>query len=237
MTQLHTHKPAPTAIALALLMASTIAGCDGWPRYANKPSIDENALKPGADPSDNLAINWSDPQSESEPNDQPNDALEIGIKDGKHLNGVLSGLGWDSEKMTERISECGDTLAFPPDTPGGYTGDIDWIPLQTIDDGVLCMQLETDEIDARLDAVLYTMDDCGEPTALFVHPETGVPLGSNQKAGSINWAISVESDQTIGIAIAGFWPDDIDIELDWDLSIALVPAVSGSADILCPEAS
>ena len=153
------------------------------------------------------------------------------------MNGVLTGLGWDSDVAVDRNSECGDILAFPPDSPGNYTGDVDWIGLTPSDDGVLCMEIETDEVDARMDAILYTLDDCDEPTALFVNPDTETPLGLDHQAGLFSWAISVKGGQRLGLGVAGFWPDEAETEIVWEVRLALVPGVSGTADALCPEAS
>jgi len=218
-----------------MIATGLLGGCGDWPRYKNKPAINNNALTPGSDPGTGLNLEWSEPMAETEPNDHPTDSIEIDLKEGLIVDGVLNGLGWDSEKVIDRASSCGETLAFPPDGPGGYTGDVDWIAFEPTENGVLCMHIQTDEFDARLDAVLYTLDSCGDPTALFINPDTGSPLGSNRKAGSFNWAISVEADRPLGVAIAGFWPDAGDIELNWTLQLALVPSTAGDADALCPE--
>jgi len=228
-------KPLVTPALVGVITVSLLSGCGDWPRYKNKPSISSNALSPGSDPVEGLNLEWSAPSTEAEPNDHPTDPVQLALKEGLIVDGVLAGLGWDSEKVIDRESSCGETLAFPPDGPGGYTGDVDWVAIEPAEDGVLCMQIMTDELDARLDAVLYTLDSCGDPTALFINPDTETPLGSDRRAGEFNWAISVEADRPLGVAIAGFWPDAADIELNWTIQLALVPSTAGDADALCPE--
>jgi len=224
-----------TGVSLLALTVGVIGACGDWPRYKNKPSTDGTALEPGTDPAQGITLTWADPAPEIEPNDEPGEAIEIALTEGLELDGILTGLGWDPDIEVDRISTCGEGLAFPPDAPGSYTGDVDWIVLDPLDEGVLCMHLQTDEIDARIDAVLYTLDVCGDPTALFVHPDTDTPIGSNRQAGASRWAISVEKARPLAIGIAGFWPDDDEITLPWSIQLALVPAVAGATDALCPE--
>ena len=235
MLQLKQSRHPVIGIALSAVALGTLGACGDWPRYKNKPSTDASALEPDADPAQGITVAWADPSPETEPNDTPGEATEMALLEGIMVDGILTGLGWDPDIEVDRISTCGEGLAFPPDAPGSYTGDVDWIVLDPKDEGVLCMRLTTDEIDARLDAVLYTLDACGDPTALFVHPEDETPIGSNRQAGASRWAISVERARPLAIGIAGFWPDDDEVDLPWSIQLALVPAVSGSADALCPE--
>lgn len=216
-------------------LLGTATGCSDWPRYQNKPSTNHDALSPDTAPSEGVPMKWSDPVQESEPNDSPSTATPIAPGEGIILNGTLDGIGWDADQNVERISECGEGLAFPPAAPGNYMGDVDWITISPSEVGLLCMQLDTDELDVQLDVVLYTLDDCGEPVSLFVHEGTATPVGSGRHAGQVRWALVVESDTLLGVGMGAFWPDEEETELNWTAHLAMVPSVTGSADLLCPE--
>ena len=229
-------------VGLAALVSSA-SGCDEWPRYAHKPSTEADALSPEAAPSDGVEINWGEAVPEIEPNNAPIEAIELSLLDGHISTGELSGLGWNADAPVTRVSDCENVLAFPPDAPGTYTGDVDWITIQPEDAGVLCLTLNTepdDEIstdtdDARLDAVLYTLDDCAEPIALFVQDGTDTPIGSNMPVGTVQWAIGIEADKTVAVGIAGFWPDDDTLSLPWSAHLSLVPGIAAAPGALCPE--
>jgi hypothetical protein len=212
-----------------------LIGCNDWPRYQNKPSTNHDALSPDAPPSDGLSVDWAEVATEAEPSDTPGEPDSLALGGGLIIEGILSGLGWDVEAVPARTSTCGQALAFPPAAPGSYVGDVDWISLEPTQSGLLCVHLDTPDIDAQIDVVPYLLDDCGEPVALYVYPDTTVPIGSDRPAGLVYWSVVVEADTVLGVGIAGFWPDDDTLDLDWTAHISLVPAVDGAADALCPE--
>lgn len=230
----------PSAVLAALLVSAM--GCDGWPRYANKPSTDENALPPDAPPSSGIQVTWSAPTLEEENGSEPGEAVELALLEGIVHTGELSGMGWDVDASVKRVSACDNALAFPPDAPGTYTGDVDWVTVEIVETGVLCLSLLTDaegsdEIggSARIDAVLYSLDDCNEPTALFVEDGTSSPIGADLPVGTVEWAIGVEAGTVAAVGIAGFWPDDETLTLPWDAHLSLVPGIAAAPSALCPE--
>ena len=166
-----------------LVLATGWTGCDGWPRYANKPATDADALSPGAPASNGVTIDWDEPSTESEDGIGPGDAATLGLMDGIVHSGEISGLGWDADASVDRLSACDNTLAFPPDAPGTYTGDVDWVTIEAQETGVLCLSLKTDPPEgveaasARIDAVLYDLDGCDEPVA----PHRWWPGGAQKK--------------------------------------------------------
>ena len=220
---------------LMLISLGAATSCSEWPRYKHKPSIDSNALPPEADPASGIDVTWTESVEDAEPNDAPADGIEFHVGDGLLTEGSLDGLGWDPDAEAERSSECGEALAFPPAAPGDYTGDVDWITIQPSEPGLLCLNLIADHPTARLDASLYVLDDCDEPVGVFVYPETNTPIGTNLAASGAGWAVTVDETVRVAIGIAGFFPDDESLTLDWTASIALVPSVEGAADSLCPE--
>lgn len=225
----------PVIAAMAAGLSGTIiAGCDQWPRYKHKPSTNENALQPGTDPSSGVDLKWTEINENTEPNDAPEDGFALSVGDGLLVEGTLNGLGWDPQQITDRVSECGDALAFPPAAPGAYIGDVDWISIAPEENGLLCLQMLSDHPTARLDVGLYVLDDCNEPVGVFVHPETTVPIGLDVAASDVRWAIGVDPTVTVAIGMAGFFPDDATLSLDWTASVALVPSIDGAADSLCP---
>ena len=224
-----------------LVLAAGWTGCDGWPRYANKPATDADALSPGASASNGVTIEWDEPAIEAEDGIGPGDATTLGLMDGIVHSGEISGLGWDADASVERLSACDNTLAFPPDAPGTYTGDVDWITVEAQETGVLCFSLKTDPSEggaaagARLDAVLYDLDECDEPVALYVEDGTSTPIGVDLPLGTVEWAIGIKSGTVASVGIAGFWPDDDELTLSWTAHLALVPGVAEAPSALCPE--
>jgi hypothetical protein len=216
-------------------LAMVAVGCADWPRYKNRPTTSSAALEPGQTPSDGLNVTFSDTIVEEEPNDEPISGTPLEVGQGWSLEGTLTGLGWDSSLTVERASECGEARAFPPAAPGNYTGDVDWIALNPTAPGILCLDLLSDHDTARLDVALYVLDDCNEPVGVFVHPGSDAPIGIDVAATHTRWAIPVDDTVNLAVGIAGFWPDDPELELEWDLTLALVPSFEGASDSLCPD--
>ena len=212
-----------------------LSGCDEWPRYKNKPSIDAEALEPGTDPASGVTMDWITFREDAEPNNAPTEGSQMNVGDGLVVSGSLEGLGWDPGSPAERLSECGGSLAFPPSTPGDYTGDVDWIAIDPNENGLLCLTMMTEHPTARIDVSLYVLDECGEAVGVFVHPNSTEPIGANLPAAHTGWAVAVDDTLSLAIGIAGFWPDDQDLTLEWTAAVSMVPSVAGSADALCPE--
>ena len=217
------------------VLCSVAVSCAEWPRYKHTSSIDHDALSPDQSPEDGIPVNWTEIAESDEPNDRPADPIPLSIGDGITAQGILSGLGWAADEAPDRNAECGGTLAFPPAVPGNYTGDIDWVSMQTEDTGTLCLHIETDIDTARLDVALYALDDCYEPVSVFVYNGTENPIGIDVPSSGSSWSISVGKDLTLGVGLAGFWPDDANIEANWSMELALVPSVAGAGSNLCPE--
>ncbi|MGB0639492.1 MAG: hypothetical protein ACPGTU_09170 [Myxococcota bacterium] len=226
----------PRFIHSLILVPCMVIGCDDWPRHKNVPSINTSAIDAGALPTDGVSVTWDETIEEVEPNDSPMEASLISKGEGWSIEGTLSGTGWDATASAKQQSSCGEPLAFPPAAPGNYTADVDWITISPTETGILCMSLSTSYGGARLDTALYRLDDCGEPTQVFVHQDTAAPIGLDVPSAHSQWAIPVDNQTDLGIGIAGFWPDDGELEIDWTVEVALVPSAMGAGDQLCPEA-
>jgi hypothetical protein len=217
------------------LVFGSLIGCADWPRYKHTATINHEALSPNQSPKDGVDLKWVDIPAIDEPLDSPTEPLQMAVGDGFSTEGVLSGFGWSVDETPDRQSACGETRAFPPASPGNYTGDIDWFTVTIQQPGTLCMHLRTDIDSARLDAALYVLDDCNEPISVFVHPDTEIPIGTDVPSDHVQWAVSLSGDLSVGIGLAGFFPDDGELETTWSMDLSLVPSVAGAGGTLCPE--
>ena len=220
---------------IAATSICSFTACDEWPRYQHKTGINNEALSPEQPPQDGLNIDWKEHESLEENNNLPGDPVSLNVGEGILVSGSLSGLGWSPNETPDRLSDCGETRAFPPAAPGNYIGDVDWITVTPEENGTLCMKMGTDIDSARLDVPLYVLDECNEPISVFVHPDSETPIGLNVASSKAQWAIPVSADLTLGVGIAGFFPDDDDLQTEWWLNLSLAPSVEGAGNSLCPE--
>ncbi len=211
-----------------------MVGCNEWPRYQHKPSVNSAALSPEQPPQDGLDMVWIEHEPIDESDDRPGDALPLDVGQGIIARGSLSGLGWSADETPDRLSDCGQNRAFPPAAPGDYIGDVDWLTVQVSENSTLCMSMETDVEEARLDIPLYQLDECDEPVSVFVHPDSETPIGLNVDSAQAQWAIPVGAESVLSLGIAGFFPDDQDLEATWHVNLSLVPSVLGAGASLCP---
>ena len=160
--------------------------------------------------------------------------------DGIVHSGEISGLGWDADASVERLSACDNTLAFPPDAPGTYTGDVDWITVDAQETGVLCFSLKTDPSEggaaagARLDAVLYDLDECDEPVpCMWKTAPLPRSASTSRSARSSGPSASRPEPWPLWVLRALARRRRADAVLDRHL--ALVPGVAEAPSALCPE--
>ena len=219
----------PRKLILALTFLS--AGCSGWPRHAHMPSSESDAISTDDDPAKAIQIDWIESSEESEPNNQPGRPMAMALGEGMEIEGVLMGLGWTVGAVPDQWSECGDPLAFPPDSPGDYSSDVDWVVVETLDAATLCASVKIEDKDLSFDLTLYVLDDCGEPTEIFVRD--GGPIGVGRTGGRWSGAVTVPANIQVGIALASYSPNNADAEVPWQLVTALVPPLTNID--LCPE--
>ena len=131
-----------------------------------------------------------------------------------------------------QFSDCGDPLAFPPDGPGDYTGDVDWLAVEVQDAATLCATVDLDDQELSFDLTVYVLDTCNSPVEVFVDADG--PIGVERTGGHWSSQVVVPAGHRVGIALGSYWPDDPQLRTDWTMSVALVPPL---VDIdLCPEA-
>ena len=210
-------------------------GCAEWPRYQHETSVNNTALSPNQQPRQGVSIEWSNVDLTEEEFDTLGDPNPLKMGEGLVFGGTLLGLGWSPESDPDRISECGDTRAFPPAAPGNYTGDVDWVSFIAEQKATLCMTLTTDIDSARLDVPLYQLDDCNEPTSVFVESDSETPIGTDVNSARNQWSVPVNADTPLAIGLAGFYPDDDELSVSWNMYLSVVPSVENAGAALCPE--
>ena len=196
---------------LILTLAFLSAGCSGWPRHSHMPSGESDAISTDDDPAKAIQIDWIESSEESEPNNQPGRPMAMALGEGMEIEGV--------------------PLAFPPDSPGDYSSDVDWVVVETLDAATLCASVKIEDKDLSFDLTLYVLDDCGEPTEIFVRD--GEPIGVERTGGRWSGAVTVPANIQVGIALASYSPNNADAEVPWQMVTALVPPLTNID--LCPE--
>lgn len=219
----------PTTIPLLLLSG---LGCGQWPVHANLPTHDGAAISTSAEPSTGIQIDWQLESEETDSSEVPGPATSLNLGDGIQQAGTLDGSGWDPRASPEQWSDCGDPLAFPPDSPGSYTADVDWVTVLIEDDATLCTAVTLDDRSVSFDLTTYVIDDCGAPVEVFVD-EDG-PIGVARTGGRWSSQIIVAAGTQVGVALGAYHPDDPELRTDYKITVALVPPRTGLN--LCPVA-
>jgi hypothetical protein len=208
----------PTHIPLLLLSG---LGCGQWPLHANLPTHDGGFISTRADPSSGIQIDWQLKREGPESSDVPGPPTSLSLGDGIQQTGTLDGSGWDLGISPAQWSDCGDPLAFPPDSPGGYTADVDWVTILTEDDVTLCTSVSLSDRSVSFDLTTYVLDGCGSPVEIFVDQDG--PIGVARTGGRWSSQVIVPAGTQVGIALGAYHPDDPELRTDYTISVALVP--------------
>jgi len=209
----------------------SLIGCGDWPRHANLPSENSNAIPTEGNPAEAIEIDWTELGEEYEPNDAPGEPVSLAIGDGVSMNGTLSGIGWDPSAPKTPPSDCGESVAFPPSLSGNYLGDVDWLAIVTDEAATLCATVHLEDDDVSFDLTMYVLDECGEPVEIFIDDER--PIGVERTGGRWSGSVVVPKNSRVGLALGSYWPDDLQAEIPWDLSVSLVPPLTDI--LLCPD--
>ena len=201
------------------------SGCGEWPRYAHPQ--ESAPSEPASEPP---RVLWAATDGESEPNDWPDEittgATVLRLGEGVALSGALSGVGYAGGAPAERGSgSCEHAPARRyPLSEGEYIGDVDSILIEVEQAGTLCGRVRM-ATPLAFDMLLLPLDDCALPgPAASVGAEI---VGLDRGGDSASWATPVEAG-TYAVQLAGWDPVDPDLEVEWDLEVALVST-------LCPE--
>ena len=227
--------PSSPRFWMPLLTAINLGACDEWPRHANVSRQGSDAVPAGTDAADLTQIEWANLGQESEPNDAPQTAIDMNVGHGWRMNGVLDGTGWNSDENPPPLNDCTSISAFPPTQPGRYSADVDWLTLSTDEDATLCVGIGLDNPDISFDFTVYLIDDCGQPSRVFVDANTDAALGLNRTGGRVQHGLQIQAGSTIGLALAGYQPESLNTTVRWTMDGALVALIPGSGDDLCPR--
>lgn len=224
--------PSPRALASLSAWALLAAGCAEWPRYQHlPPGGDTGALAAGSDPSLALDVSWGDAQDHDETGPGVGLPLTIGTPlmpgDGWFVRGQLDGAGWAADAVADRDGSCG-TLAFPLAEEGTYAGDVDWLGVELAEPGWLCGTVALDQGGASYDLIPFRLDACDEPAEALVD-ELGRPWGLDLDGTTATWAAPVGPGDRIGVALAAYWPQDLELVVEWSAGLYL------SSSGLCPS--
>ena len=219
--------------ALYPLLLSTI-GCSDWPIH-EKAYFSTDGLPAHLSDSEAISalLDWNETAEEDEEN---NDYARVGEwmmpGTGWHIEGQLSGLGWDNEAVpsTSSSSDCDASLAFPPSIGselfnGDYAGDIDWVGLLARGSGTLCVSVQmydAEDISAlRYDLLLYQLNACGDPISVRADENYEI-LGFSSGGARTSWSTTIDSGEILGLVLSGYKPDDLDLDVSWKLAVSLI---------------
>ncbi len=217
-----------------------LAGCDGWPLYANLPvdevtrvASDELVLVGGD-------VTWIelDPPLEDGSDDDPRtmSAESIVPSFGNYFPGRLTGSGWDpTQTEVERWEECGDVAQFPPFENGNYIGDTDWRVIDIQEAGTLCSYLRFNQPGAQADVLVYPVNACNLPTSPLLYG-TGQPVGYNV-AGQVNvWSYPILEPTRLALVAAAWAPNDATSSwvYNWGVAVLPPPESGSTEEIVCP---
>jgi len=202
--------------------------CTDWPAHEN---VDFGHEGLPAELSDSEALSevldWAGPLEEGENNDSARVGEWIQTGTGWHIEGLLSGAGWDAEAEPdfEGTSDCDEPLAFPPLDSGNYLGDVEWTGLLVRERGTLCMSLEMvteDASELRYDILLYRLNACGDPIEIEVDEELEI-LGFGAGGDRTSWWKKVYEGDILGLVLAAYSPNPPpELEIPWKIALSLV---------------
>lgn len=216
-------------------LLACLCACNNWPTHEFQ-LLDTAGYSAELSNSEILSemVDWRSTVTEEDNNNSSRIGEWLTVGEGWHITGTLDGIGWDSSVAPDFDSKsaCEDELAFPPLPKGVYLGDIDWHGILARESGTLCMSLEfdqstTDELadPLRYDVLLYELNACGEPIEIQRDEDLTV-LGLNPSGYAPTWSKGVDSNDILGIVVAGFSPTDLELTVDWQMAISLLDTPS-----------
>jgi len=222
------------------LIPPLLMACQGWPTHSDVDPSTRDAFEAGADPRLDVEMAWLSLSEEGNNDLTPAAMHGLLAGQGMSFSGRLEGWGWNPNAQAERPGDCGEWSAFPPQDLGDYVGDVDWFGVYMVQqDTTLCasLQLQPDplaEVESlSFDLVGFHLDPCGIPVEPFEDAD-GEPVGWGQGGTEAEWSRKVSNGDTVGIALAGYHPNDSALVIDYQLGISLVPS-NNTGPGLCPR--
>lgn len=226
---------------LLLPLWTLLAGCEGWPRYANLPGLDPDLLPAGTVIETGPQVTWtllpSPPEDGSDDDPRSMSAEGLGMDRGNYFPARLTGSGWDpADTGAERWEDCGDVAEFPPYDNGNYMGDWDWRVVDVQSAGVFCSWFRFNQPGGQADVLVYEVNACNLPTTPFVYGN-GDPVGYNV-AGQLNtWSYPILEPRRIALVAAAWAPNDTATSwvYNWGISLLPTPDAEAGDELVCPE--
>jgi hypothetical protein len=220
----------------ASLLALGATACSGWPLYSDLPEVDEDAMEAPADPRNLIDLEWEyadEPTESDDPTLITPQALEM--DDATVFSGQLNGTGWHDEAVPREFSNAPCSEATGPRTPfdeGDYVADVDYHVLMAADGGQLCAEVLVSDQTIGWDLLLVELDDCGVPVDFAMTGEDLLGYGMGGPGGG--WGAVVEAEVHYAVLLAGYYPNDLEHQVDYDLGLSLVSPTSSGGLGLCP---
>lgn len=237
---------------LALWTCWLTVGCAQWPTWRHLDPQSEDAASASTPPGDALwqQTSWTGPVDEAPNNEFPTEASPLLPGSGWIREGALQGWGWDPSAAADKDppAGCVGDSDFPPTRSGDYEGDLDWFGVAPSEPGTLCAAVRLappDDVEAiRYDLLLYQLDECRTPVAVWRDPVLATDsnpdgvLGFTLGALDDGWGVPIDGGGEWGIVLAGVWPNDEQVgsilTVPWTLSVALVATGNPDEAGLCP---
>jgi len=228
--------PSPALPAAMSLLTLGATACSGWPLYSDLPEVDQDAVEAPTDPRSLVDLEWEyadEPTESDDPTLIAPRAFEM--DDAMLFFGQLDGTGWHDEAVPLEFSNATCTAAIGPRTPfdrGDYIADVDYHVLVAPDGGQLCAEVLVSDETIGWDLLLVELDDCGVPVDFAMSGEDLLGYGLGGPGGG--WGAVVEADVRYAVMLAGYYPNDLGHQVDYDLGLSLVAPSSSGGLGLCP---
>jgi hypothetical protein len=221
------------------LLPIFLAGCQSWPTHSTLDPTTPDAIEAGLDSRYQVDMVWTDDDEEEGSSDAPESMHGLLHGEGLALSGSLIGWGWDRYAEADRPGDCGDLSVFPPQDVGNYVGDVDWFGVYVVQEkSTLCVSVKIEpppaarEDDLFFDLLGFRLDPCGIPSETFLGADEKA-LGWGLGGWTAEWSQEVKNGDTIGIALAGYHPNDSALSMNYLLALSLVPSLDDGPGI-CP---
>jgi len=213
-----------------------MAACSGWPLYVDLPEPDDDAMEAPADPRSLIELDWVAADEPAETDDPTRiTPMEVHFDDATVFSGGLDGLGWYDDAIPREFSNPSCTATTGARTPfdrGDYLGDADYHVLAVLDDAQLCAEVRVSDETVGWALLLVELDECGIPVGFATSGEDLLGYGLGGPGGG--WGALVESGTRYAVMLAGYYPNDLGLRVDYELGLSLVRAPASGDLGLCP---
>jgi len=218
---------------MSVLLLAAI-GCSNWPLHGNLPQENGRLLPVGEDPRALYDLAWVSVDEMVDSDTTIGLAHhEVDQQTARHYSGRLAGTGWwDDADSVVLDAGCGSSWARSPLQDGDYLGDVDYFIVDLTEAGTLCGRLTVDAPDYGWDLLLHPLDLCDVPSERVVDAQGGI-LGLGLGGPIGEWSVPVQPG-AYAVLLAGYYPNDDEAQLNYDLGLALIATPDGEGVSPCP---